>query len=149
MVDFSQAEIGAIHEAFPNSRISLCDFHRLQAWNRWLRRRENNVEHPNNALDLMKQVAKSQSEERFEKAKEDFVNSVRWKNEKLQNYCETVRLPVKEPWVAFYRLGFDVVLSTNNGIEAQNKVLKTQYTKSASGKRSLTSLINLQQSTSQ
>lgn len=91
----------------------------------------------------MKQVAKSQSEERFEKAKEDFVNSVRWKNEKLQNYCETVRLPVKEPWVAFYRLGFDVVLSTNNGIEAQNKVLKTQYTKSASGKRSLTSLINV------
>ncbi|XP_077529174.1 uncharacterized protein LOC144141492 [Haemaphysalis longicornis] len=142
MVDFSQAEISAIREAFPSSHISLCDFHRLQAWNRWLRRKENNVEHPSVVLHLMKQIANSQSEESFERAKDD-LNSVHWKNEKLQNYFETVWLPAKELWVAYYRLGFDVVLSTNNGIEAQNKVLKAQHTKSASGKRSLASLISV------
>lgn len=143
MVDFSQAEISAIHEAFPSSHISLCDFQRFQAWNRWLRRKENNVEHPSVVLHLMKQIANSQSEESFEKAKEDLHSSVHWKNEKLQNYFETVWLPLKELWVAYYRLGFDVVLSTNKGIEAQNKVLKAQHTKSASGKRPLASLISV------
>lgn len=48
---------------------------------------------------------------------------------------------MKELWVMFHRLEFDAVLTTNNGIEAQNRVLKAHYVKSASGKRSLTSRI--------
>lgn len=47
---------------------------------------------------------------------------------------------MKELWVLYYRLEFDV-LTTNNGIEAQNRVLKAHYVKNASRKCSLTSLI--------
>ncbi|XP_070394561.1 uncharacterized protein [Dermacentor albipictus] len=36
MVDYSQAEISALSAAFPNSRPVLCDFHREQAWQRWI-----------------------------------------------------------------------------------------------------------------
>jgi len=35
-IDKSQAEMNAIEAAFPQSRILLCDFHRQQAWQRWL-----------------------------------------------------------------------------------------------------------------
>ncbi|KAH8040578.1 hypothetical protein HPB51_011406 [Rhipicephalus microplus] len=73
MVDYSKTEISAIKQVFPESQISICHFHRLQAWQ---------------------------------------------------------------------RLEFGVVLTTNNGIEAQNHVLKAQYVKSSSGKQSLISLIH-------
>ncbi|KAH8042069.1 hypothetical protein HPB51_020243 [Rhipicephalus microplus] len=57
MVDYSKAEISAIKQVFPESQISICDFHRLQAWQRWLRRKENNISDPDEALRLMKHVA--------------------------------------------------------------------------------------------
>lgn len=41
MVDYSQAEISALFVAFPKSRPVLCDFHREQAWHRWLSKKEN------------------------------------------------------------------------------------------------------------
>ncbi|KAH8036901.1 hypothetical protein HPB51_006962 [Rhipicephalus microplus] len=46
MVDYSKAEISAIKQVFPESQISICAFHRLQAWQRWLRRKENNISDP-------------------------------------------------------------------------------------------------------
>ncbi|KAH9365384.1 hypothetical protein HPB48_016605 [Haemaphysalis longicornis] len=141
MVDYSNAEISAIRQVFVNSRVTICDFHRMQAWQRWLRRKENNISHPEHALQLMKRLGSALNEGEFEKALEDLVSSEYWNNGKLRSYFETVWLSVKELWVMFHRLEFDVVLTTNNGIEAQNRVLKAHYVKSASGKRSLTSLI--------
>ncbi|XP_049275674.1 uncharacterized protein LOC125756178 [Rhipicephalus sanguineus] len=141
MVDYSKAEISAIKQVFPESQISICDFHRLQAWQRWLRRKENDVSNPDEALRLMKRLASASNQDEFDKAFEVLVTSEHWKNDKFRSYFEAVWLSVKELWVLYYRLEFDVVLTTNNGIEAQNRVLKAQYVKSASGKRSLTSLI--------
>ncbi|XP_077528080.1 uncharacterized protein LOC144139664 [Haemaphysalis longicornis] len=141
MVDYSNAEISAIRQVFVNSRVTICDFHRIQAWQRWLRRKENNISHPEHALQLMKRLGSALNEGEFEKALKDLVSSEYWNNEKFRSYFETVWLGVKELWVMFHRLEFDVVLTTNNGIEAQNRVLKAHYVKSASGKRSLTSLI--------
>ncbi|KAH7965057.1 hypothetical protein HPB49_003105 [Dermacentor silvarum] len=141
MVDYSKAEISAIKQVFPESQISICDFHRLQAWQRWLRRKENNISDPDEALRLMKHLASASNQDEFDKAFEVLVASEYWKNETFRSYFEAVWLSVKERWVMSYRLEFDVVLTTNNGIEAQNRVLKAQYVKSAIGKRSLTSLI--------
>lgn len=141
MVDYSKAEISAIKQVFPESQISICDFHRLQAWQRWLRRKENNISDPDEALRLMKHVASASNQHDFDKAVEVLVDSEYWKNNRFRSYFEEVWLSVKELWVMSYRLEFDVVLTTNNGIEAQNRVLKAQYVKSSSGKRSLTSLI--------
>ncbi|KAL3193715.1 hypothetical protein MRX96_002159 [Rhipicephalus microplus] len=141
MVDYSKAEISAIKQVFPESQISICDFHRLQAWQRWLRRKENNISDPDEALRLMKHVASASNKHDLDKPVEVLVDSEYWKNDRFRSYFEEVWLSVKELWFMSYRLKFDVVLTTNNGIEAQNRVLKAQYVKSSSGKRSLTSLI--------
>ncbi|KAH8037510.1 hypothetical protein HPB51_011659 [Rhipicephalus microplus] len=114
---------------------------RPQAWQRWLRRKENNISDPDEALIPMKHVASASNQHDFDKAVEALVDSEYWKDERFRSYFEEVWLSVKELWVMSYRLEFDVVLTTNNGIEAQNRVLKAQYVKSSSGKRSLTSLI--------
>ncbi|KAH8040158.1 hypothetical protein HPB51_009536 [Rhipicephalus microplus] len=134
MVDYSKAEISAIKQVFPESQISICDFHRLQAWQRWLRRKENNISDPDEALRLMKHVASASNQHDFDKAVEVLVDSEYWKNERFRSYFEEVWLSVKELWVMSYRLEFDVVLTTNNGIEAQKHMLKAQYVKSSSGK---------------
>ncbi|KAH7964381.1 hypothetical protein HPB51_027380 [Rhipicephalus microplus] len=118
MVDYSKAEISAIKQVFPESQISIYE-----------------------ALRLMKHVASALNQHDFDKAVEDLVDSEYWKNERFRSYFEEVSLSVKELWVMSYRLEFDAVLTTNNGIEAQNRVLKALYVKSSSGKRSSTSLI--------
>ena len=39
---YSEAEIGALEQAFPNV-VYLCDFHREQAWTRWIRERKHGL----------------------------------------------------------------------------------------------------------
>ena len=45
MIDKSDQESNAISNNFPESHILLCDFHRLQAWYRWLSKKDN-LAHP-------------------------------------------------------------------------------------------------------
>jgi len=37
LCDYSEAELSAIQEVFPEAKVYLCDFHREQAWTRWTR----------------------------------------------------------------------------------------------------------------
>ena len=37
MVDYSEAELNAILSVFPSADVYLCEFHREQAWTRWIR----------------------------------------------------------------------------------------------------------------
>ena len=37
MTDFSEAEILAHETCFPNTNAYLCDFHREQAWEKWVK----------------------------------------------------------------------------------------------------------------
>lgn len=39
--DFSDAELSAIKEAFPSTTVYGCDFHREQAWTRWIQDKKN------------------------------------------------------------------------------------------------------------
>ena len=45
MTDFSEAEINAIEHCFgrDGTKCYLCDFHRLQAWDRWIKKKDNGV----------------------------------------------------------------------------------------------------------
>ena len=43
MVDKCDAEINAVESVFPRAKVLLCDFHRLQAWWRWINKSENGV----------------------------------------------------------------------------------------------------------
>ena len=37
MTDYSEAEISALESSFPETVVYLCDFHREQAWERWVK----------------------------------------------------------------------------------------------------------------
>ena len=43
MSDYSEAEIGAISNAFPMATTYLCDFHREQCWERWVKDQTHDV----------------------------------------------------------------------------------------------------------
>ena len=40
IIDYSEAELSAIEEAFPSTKVYLCNFHREQAWERWCKVRD-------------------------------------------------------------------------------------------------------------
>jgi len=37
MTDYSEAEISALEGSFPDAVVYICDFHREQAWERWVK----------------------------------------------------------------------------------------------------------------
>ena len=43
MTDYSEAEIGALETSFPGTTVYLCDFHREQAWERWVRDKKHSL----------------------------------------------------------------------------------------------------------
>lgn len=43
MVDYCNVKINALHETFPESKVVLCNFHKGQAWDKWMRKKENCV----------------------------------------------------------------------------------------------------------
>ena len=53
LCDFSDAEFSAIKEAFPGCTVYGCDFHREQAWTRWVQDRKNGLDR-NDADSLLK-----------------------------------------------------------------------------------------------
>ncbi|CAN7937965.1 unnamed protein product [Ixodes hexagonus] len=116
MVDYSQAEINALSAAFPSGRPVLCDFHREQAWQRWLSKKENEVGDVSTVKKMLRQVACSTNEDELRIALESLEQSPQWQeNEKLQAYVTQKWLSVKEMWVKMYRL--DLPFGTNNGTE--------------------------------
>ncbi|XP_064482471.1 uncharacterized protein LOC135395156 [Ornithodoros turicata] len=140
MVDYSIAEINAISAIFPDSEIAICDVHRERAWDRWLRRKENGVKNQEEALTLLRKIARATTEEEYKHAKEALWSSEVWSsNSKLQHYLNEVWFSVEKMWVKLFRL--QLPIATNNGVESQNKLLKEHYIKQHSGRKSLAGLI--------
>ncbi|CAN7944666.1 unnamed protein product [Ixodes hexagonus] len=75
MVDWCPAEMRAIGEVFPKSAVMLCEFHREQAWDRWLRRKENGVSDREGALSLLRKLAHASSQDSYDHALKDLTNS--------------------------------------------------------------------------
>ena len=57
-VDYSEAEIEAIQRTFPACKIYLCDFHREQAWERWVKDKKHGLSSEDGSilLDLLRDV---------------------------------------------------------------------------------------------
>jgi len=69
------------------------------------------------------------------------LTDVLLKNPKAQDYFIKTWLTVEEKWTSkFFKLEFDIKISTNNGVESQNKLLKHFYLKFSSDK-SLNSIV--------
>ncbi|KAK3104713.1 hypothetical protein FSP39_008463, partial [Pinctada imbricata] len=87
--------------------VYLCDFHREQAWERWVSATHNGVtaDKREALLTALRTIAHALDEKEFEQAKRAL-----------------------QRWVwAFRSKRFNVNINTNNGVERQNKVLKYEY----------------------
>eukprot|EP00794_Sanderia_malayensis_P002202 gene2202-2507_t len=145
MTDYSNEEITAIENVFPGCFTLLCDFHREQAWDRWLRKTANGCSQiRTDVLEMLRRIARSQTDEGCTLAEKDLKASPIWKKReygKLVQYVETYWLPIKKRWVQAYRQDRILVnCNTNNGTERQNEALKYQYLE-RNTKRSLTRML--------
>ena len=131
MVDYSLAEINAIEEVFPNAAVYICDFHRKQAWNRWVRSSKNNLNSKEQHFltDLLQRVAYSRTTSSYNTALENLRKSSVYKSKKnVQDYVENIWVACAERWAQAFRKQQAVnIVNTNNGVEAQNKHFKYDY----------------------
>lgn len=113
MVDYSHAEINVLNECFPESKVVLCDFHREQAWDRWLKRTDSSVQ-SREAILTCSRIANSSTEKEMERHVSDLKSSRRLMNSKLRACLECQWLAIKETWVRAYILNFNVVVTTHH-----------------------------------
>ena len=78
--------------------VLICDFHREQAWDRWIKKSENQVgKHKPMVVSLLRNVAKAPCEKSLLEAINALTKSQPWtENEKLQNYFNREWLTDKE-----------------------------------------------------
>lgn len=88
MSDYSEAELMALENVFPNTTIYLCDFHREQAWDRWIKDRKHGLTQPEGEelLALLRACAWAQPSSGdsltngYELAVDDLKKSSVWSN---------------------------------------------------------------------
>ena len=59
MMDYSDAEMAAIQNLFPSTQIFVCDFHREQAWERWVKDKKHGLSNVQGSvlLELLRDCA--------------------------------------------------------------------------------------------
>ena len=89
MTDFDTAEISSLEFLFPGIKVFLCDFHREQAWTRWINKRENGVYNiGDEVLARLRRIAKSNTIAESHKAVADLRAWELFKTTKLGSYYE-------------------------------------------------------------
>ena len=79
MTDFSEREISAIEEVFPDCKVFLCDFHREQAWTRWTSKIDNGVSmSKDKVLAMMRRCAHATTPEQYQHAVAQLKKSPEW-----------------------------------------------------------------------
>lgn len=130
MVDFSTAEINAIEKQFPEVAAYICDFHRIQAWQRWARTGKNGLssKEQETFLTLFQRVACATQQRQYDDAVTNLRSSPVYKKANVQNYVDNVWMACEKRWAQFFRKQQVVnIVNTNNGVESQNKHFKYDY----------------------
>lgn len=88
MVDCSPTEIFALQNVFLDSRVFMCDFHRIQAWNRWLKTRTNGSSaHHIEIISILKRIGAAATLEKFREAEEELKSNAHFqKAPRLRKY---------------------------------------------------------------
>lgn len=107
LCDYSEAEISALEQAFPGVMVYICDFHREQAWVRWVRNHKNGLtrEQGENLLRLLRDCAwaeggDSSQDAQYQLAVQQLKASSEWKLESVQGWLNSTWLCI--PQVQFY-----------------------------------------------
>lgn len=84
-------------------------------------------------LEFMQQIARPRNIQSYQKSVESLRNSTLYAgNPQVEDYSEKVWLSCSKRWCHTFRVQQAVnIVNTNNGIEAQNKVLKYSYLRSS------------------
>ncbi|CAC5422337.1 unnamed protein product [Mytilus coruscus] len=106
--DVELGEINAVEETFVDigTLVYLCDFHRVQAWNRWLKASCHKISQSQKdpLMQLMKAIADSDSKDQLDENINELKDNPEWKtNDYLEQWFETKYLKVKERWVKLFR----------------------------------------------
>ncbi|XP_076084457.1 uncharacterized protein LOC143055206 [Mytilus galloprovincialis] len=106
MCDYAEEKINALETVFSDSFVYLCDFHREQAWERWVGATNNGVlAQKHDVLKLLIPLANAKTVKDFEVARNDLQ---RWVHASRQNR-------------------FNVNINNKNGIERQIRSLKYEF----------------------
>ncbi|XP_062591433.1 uncharacterized protein LOC134252909 [Saccostrea cucullata] len=130
MCDYANEEINALESVFPESFVYLCDFHREQSWDRWLKASHNNIgEDKAEILSLFRSMAHANTVEKFEMAKANLEESRLWtENSRLRKWFTDRWLDKHKRWVhAFRQMRYNASVNSTNGVERQNKCLKYEF----------------------
>lgn len=83
---------------FLDCKVLLCDFHRDQAWERWLRNSSNGMHlHRLQVLPKLRRIANAITETEYKDAVKNLIESEEWKAEnaaKFRNYISKTWLPI-------------------------------------------------------
>ena len=131
MTDYSVVEFNTIEEQFPASLVYICDFHRLQSRQRWLRKSKHCLSQQEQDVIMrrLKEVAGAKTEDLFNVAVKELLGTPLVKqNADVCTYIEKMWLSCSFRWArAFRKHVVDNIVNTNNGVEAQNRVIKYSY----------------------
>ena len=140
ITDYSDAEMSAVSMLFPQTQFYLCDFHREQAWERWVKNRKHGLSEiqATTLLDLLRDCANAPvnstvqnepSDYLFKKALKCITSSDIWNNNKeVQQWLSPMWLSCPKLWARSYRdQAYHAAVNTTNGVESQNKLLKYSY----------------------
>ena len=132
--------MSAINKLFPKTQLYLCEFHREQAWERWVKDRKHGLSEMQavTLLDLLRDCANAPvnftvenepADYLFKQALERLTASDVWKNnEQVQQWLSTTWLSCPKLWARSYRdQTYHSAVNTTNGVESQNKLLKYGY----------------------
>lgn len=153
MCDYRDAEYNALQSVFPNTHVYLCDFHREQAWTRWVKNSKHGLstEQGEQLLHLLRAIAAAppgdtQLDEHYQQRIEILKASLLWKKPQVNMWLESKWLSIPERWArAFRNTTYHAKVDTNNGVESQNinKVLKYSYLKKAKVDKTISSIVDI------
>ena len=80
MTNYSEAELLAIQQVFPEANIFLCDFHRERCWQQWVRDKNHGLNSEDGALLLsqLRKMAYAENVANYNDAEEQLRQSELW-----------------------------------------------------------------------
>ncbi|CAC5389160.1 unnamed protein product [Mytilus coruscus] len=130
MCDFDLREIWALEQTFEGLMVYLCDFHREQAWHRWLRESKHDcIDEKDEIKKMLREIADADSTVSHANALQQLRSSDIFKAKvSLRNWLENKWLLNCKRWSKLFRNSlFNIRVNTTNGLERQHKELKENY----------------------
>ncbi|XP_041350872.1 uncharacterized protein LOC121369862 [Gigantopelta aegis] len=146
MCDCDHREIAALESIFQGTHVYLCDFHKYQAWQRWLRSKKNGIgQNKDDILKRLMKISNAQTNEEYEIEVKHLKESNIFKdNLAFQNWISKHWLAEHTRWVYCFRKNiFNIRVNTTNGLENQHKLLKENYLRQFSLGKTLSSALSV------